>query len=814
MYLANYKCSFHQKITYSTILDFMKKILLYFSLLVILSCNSTKQISKSDVRKAQQLYGLDIPDRYLNEVALYLERNKEGYDSLRNYSLDYGVMPAILFDPLPRGFVFPKSESCTYNPPNKVLERPSDSEIAFMTVAELSSLIRNQVITSEELTHIYIARIKKYDKTLKSVITLIEKEALEKAKQADKEIKNGTYRGPLHGIPYGVKDLVAVTKYPTTWGAMPYKDQVINETATIVKKLDDAGAILIAKLTSGALARGDVWWGGKTVSPWDTLVGASGSSAGSGSATAAGLVGFSIGTETLGSITSPSTRNGVSGLRPTYGRVSRTGVMPLSWSMDKVGPICRSAEDCALVFQTIQGIDEMDPTLYDVPFCHQPKMDLSSLKVGLLEGLFEQDSSQNMSIVEQALIPLQEMGLNMVQDSLPEDIPYRAFDVILRAEAGAFFDELVRSGDVDQMVQQDYRSRANSLRQSRYIPAVEYLQANRHRKVLIERIDDLFDNYDVIISPTFGGTQLLTTNLTGHPVVCVPVGWNEMGMPVSISFVGRLFEEDKILALAQAFQEATEFDAYDPPLFDGKGPYLDVTMIPGHAHNDYEQRKPLIQAMHNGMSSIEADVHLVNGQLYVSHGKPKIKSPSKTLEAMYLAPLQKHIELNKGKVHLSQEKPIILMIDVKTTATATFVAIENAIAKYPELNYKNGGPIRYVISGNRDIPRIIASKHGIGVDGRPSDLETAHTSEQIPMISQNYKKYSTWKGQGDMPSEDQEKIRKLVQIAHAQGKIVRLWASPDHVEVWNTLLDLGVDLINTDTQWEFRRYYLRKMANM
>jgi Asp-tRNA(Asn)/Glu-tRNA(Gln) amidotransferase A subunit family amidase len=500
----------------------------------------------------------------------YLERNLVGYDSMRSYDVADDVFPALLFDPLPWGFVFPVGKSCTYTPKVSDRELPDDEELAFMTVAELASLIKKGKLTSEYLTRMYINRIKKYDPTLKCVITLIEDDAISKARKADEEIKNGMYRGSLHGIPYGVKDLVAVKGYPTTWGAMPYKDQMIDQTATIIRKFDEAGAVLIAKLTSGALARGDVWWGGKTVNPWDTLQGASGSSAGSGSATSAGLVGFSIGTETMGSITSPSNRNGVTGLRPTYGRVSRSGVMPLSWSMDKVGPICRSAEDCALVFQVIQGDDPYDPTTFDAPFCYDDGMDIKGLKVGILESLFDKDTTQAMEVIRMAVDELEDMGVKMVPDSLPAGFPFQVFDVILRAESGTFFDDLVRSGRVDIMVEQGSRSRANSLRQSRFIPAVEYLQANRHRRVLIEKMHEFMSKYDVVVSPTFGGRQLFITNLTGHPVITIPTGLDEEGHPTSMTFVGRLFEEEKLIKLAKAFQEATGHDELHPPLFGGK----------------------------------------------------------------------------------------------------------------------------------------------------------------------------------------------------------------------------------------------------
>lgn len=795
----------------------MKTILSYFFFIVLVcsACVSTKQsFSKRDVRSAQKVIGLEFSDDRIDTIYGYLGRNLSGYDSLRNYTLANDVMPALLFDPLPLGFSMPEGESCTYLPDNITGALPADDDLAFMTVAEQAALIKSGKLNSEYLTRLYIKRIKKYDPTLKAVITLLEEAAIENAKKADQEIANGNYKGPLHGIPYGVKDLVSVQGYPTTWGAMPYKDQVLDETATIVQRFEEAGAILIAKLTSGALARGDVWWGGKTVSPWDTLQGASGSSAGSGSATSAGLVGFSIGTETLGSITSPSTRNGVTGLRPTYGRVSRTGVMPLSWSMDKVGPICRSAEDCILVFQAIQGVDPKDPTLYDVPFCYDDDLDISSLRVGYLDSLFLKDTSEAMVVIRKAVDSLEMLGLEFIKDSLPEGVPFRVFDVILRAEAGAFFDDLVRSGQVDLMVQQGYRSRANSLRQSRFIPAVEYLNANRHRKVLIEKMNELMSKYDVIVSPTFGGTQLLTTNLTGHPVVTFPAGFDEKGHPVSLTLIGNLFEEAKILKLAKAFQEATKYDNYHPPLFGGQAPAINSPRaIPGHAHNDYEHKRPLQMALENGFTSVEADVHLINNELYVAHNKPSNLSNTPTLQELYLKPLSKRIKKNGGVIYPSNEGPFYLMIDVKSSASVTFDALQAVLSKYESMSSSNGGPVSFVISGNRAIDKILSGNQKLmQLDGRPADLSEKISAEKMPIVSQNYKKYLSWKGKGAIKPNELAELQDLVKSTHDQNKKLRLWASPENEEVWQFLIDNGVDIINTDKIQEFKKFYEEKAS--
>ncbi|WP_421806495.1 amidase [Flagellimonas sp.] len=542
-------------------------ILLLLISLTWISCSTNKNsFSKRDVKKSEKLIGLHFANKQIDTLYPYLQRNRSGFDSLRKYPLDNGVFPAVRFDPTPFGFQVPEQQQGTqWNIPDHIeVPEPYDL-LAFYTIPQLASLIKHQKITSTELTKFFLARLKKYQPVLQCSITITDSLALEQAKRADEEIQNGNYRGLLHGIPYGTKDLMAVPGYPTTWGAAPYKDQVIDETATVIQKLEDAGAVLVAKLVSGALARGDVWFDGKTKNPWDTTQGASGSSAGSGSATSAGLVPFALGTETLGSITSPSTRNGVTGLRPTYGRVSRHGVMSLSWSMDKVGPLGRNAEDCAIVFEAIQGEDKNDLTTVDLPFGVNWSKDIKNLRVAYLQKDIEKDTTESGNNLRNALKSLKEMGIDPTPVEMPEAVPYRGFDIILRAEAGAFFDELVRSGEVDSMVEQDQRSRANSLRQSRFIPAVEYIQANRQRQVLIQKMQDLMKNYDVLISPTFGNDQLLATNLTGHPVIAVPTGLDDENHPTSMTFVGNLYDEASILLLAKAFQDNTAFDELHPP---------------------------------------------------------------------------------------------------------------------------------------------------------------------------------------------------------------------------------------------------------
>jgi len=539
-------------------------------LFIAASCKAPRNgFTKKDVESAQKLYGLVFEKEAIDTMYNYLGRNKRGYESMRRFDTELNTFPAITFDPHPHGFVPPRGSQNRYQPniPASYVLPETDEEIAFLGIKALAALIKSGQLSSTRLTQIYLDRIKKYDGQLLSVITVTDSMALAQARRADEEIKAGNYRGILHGIPYGVKDLMAVKGYPTTWGAAPYRDQMIDETATVVNRLEQEGAVLIAKLVSGTLARGDVWFGGKTKNPWDLSQGASGSSAGSGSATSAGLVAFSLGTETLGSITSPSSRNGVTGLRPTYGRISRYGVMSLSWSMDKVGPICRSAEDCEIVFKAIYGFDENDPTTNKIPAINELRS-VDKMKIGYLKADIDRDSSDSGNNLRKQLTLLKsELGIEPDSVGLPRDFPYGVFDIILRAEAATFFYDLIQSGKVDSLVEQHQGSRANSLRQARLIPAVEYLQANRQRRDLIEEINKLFKDYDVIIAPTSRSRQLQITNLTGHPVITVPTGFDEQGRPTSMTFIGNLYRESTILKMATTYQSLTDYDEKHPPLF-------------------------------------------------------------------------------------------------------------------------------------------------------------------------------------------------------------------------------------------------------
>ncbi len=542
-----------------------------FVAILLASLFSCSNVTTRDIRSAQKLNGLSFSRKEIRTMKEYLNDNRKGYDSMRALPLNYAVTPALYFDPRPDNFAPKKRNgSSDWKSSDSVSLPPTDEAIAFMTVAQLGSLIKQKKLASMRLTNIYLDRIKKFNDTLLSVVTITRELALKQAQQADAEITEGNYRGPLHGIPYGIKDLFAVSGYKTTWGAEPYQNQVLNEESEVVRKLEEAGAVLIAKLTSGALARGDIWFGGKTKNPWDLRQGASGSSAGSASSIAAGLVAFSIGTETLGSILSPSTRCGTTGLRPSFGGVSRAGAMTLSWSMDKAGPICRSAQDCAIVFEIIRGKNpagEKDRAVVDYDFVFNPSINLKSYKIGYTKKLFDDDTTTTGSNNTVTLNKIIELGADLKEVSLPDQVPYDVFDIILRAESGAFFDELVRRHKERELSEQDKESRANSLRQSRFIPAAEYLQANRYRKVLIEKFNSIISDYDFIVVPANGKNQSLLTNLTGHPAISIPTGFDKKGHPTSVVLIGNLYDEAPILEAAYIIQQATDFEEKHPSYF-------------------------------------------------------------------------------------------------------------------------------------------------------------------------------------------------------------------------------------------------------
>ncbi|MGA2543923.1 MAG: amidase [Verrucomicrobiota bacterium] len=520
-------------------------------------------ITTNDVIVAEKLFGLDLPEDKLKMMLPGLRAQQRDYAVIRQLGVSNSVLPAVLFNPIPAGMTFQtKRLKPEWSPAPKLAAPANLDDAAFYSVGQLAALIKSRQVTSTQLTRMYLDRLKKYGPKLNCVVTLMEDSALAQARRADQQIAAGKYRGPLHGIPYGVKDLLATKGTRTTWGGAPYTNQMFDDDATVVKRLNAAGAVLLAKLSLGELAMGDVWFGGQTRNPWDPVRGSSGSSAGPAAATSAGLVAFSVGSETRGSIVSPCTVCGVTGLRPTYGRVSRTGAMSLSWTMDKLGPICRTVEDCALVFNAILGPDGIDPTLYDLPFNYKAKVDLSKLRIGYLKSAFERSRGKTNDLA--ALEKLRSLGANLIPLELPK-YPKEIDALLLEVEAAAAFDDLTRSGQDAQLASQQAWSWPNSMRQARFVPAVEYLRAQQVRAQLIQQMAACLKNIDVYVTPTMDDNDLGLTNLTGHPQVVVPDGFSN-GLPTSISFVGQLFGEAGLLAVAKAYQDATGFHLQHPKL--------------------------------------------------------------------------------------------------------------------------------------------------------------------------------------------------------------------------------------------------------
>ena len=534
-----------------------------------------EQVTKEMLADAEAVAGLEFSDEERELMLEGLNDNLEAYELLRSVSIPNQVRPALSFDPAVPADALPQERRPLIPSRLGRVRRPSTmEELAFRSVAELAQLVRTRRVTSVELTELYLDRLERYGPRLECVIELTKDRAMEQARRADRELARGNYRGPLHGIPWGAKDLLATRGSRTTWGAKPFEEQRLDEDATVVQRLDGAGAVLVAKLTLGALAWGDVWYDGRTRNPWNPEQGSSGSSAGPAAATVAGLVGFAIGSETLGSIISPATRCGATGLRPTFGWVSRHGAMALSWSMDKLGPICRSVEDCALVMHAIHGPDGRDPTVRDVPFNWDGTRGIDGIRIGYLASAFERDRGERgaewKEFDQRSLAMMRRIVAPLKPVELPDNerYPTQAMGFILSAEAAAAFDELTRSGRDDLLVRQQQRAWPNVFRQSRLVPAVEYIQANRLRTLLMEAMNAVFREVDVFIAPSFAPRLLQVTNLTGHPAVVLPNGYrDENGTPTSISFIGKMFWDGQVLAVAKAYQDATDFHRRHPPGF-------------------------------------------------------------------------------------------------------------------------------------------------------------------------------------------------------------------------------------------------------
>src|SRR2546422_925664 len=583
-----------------------------------------KKITKEMIDNAAAIADVPIADEYKEMMLESLNDQAKGYEEIYKLHIPNSVDPALVFDPVLPGMKFEteRKPMRLSKAPSVAAEVPKNLEdLAFASVRELAELVRSKKVSSIALTEMYLQRLKKYDPTLKFVVTLTKDRAVAQAKKADAEIAAGKYRGPLHGLPWGAKDLLAAKGHKTTWGAGGFENQMMDEDATVVKRLDEAGAVLVAKLALGALALGDVWFGGVTRNPWNVKQGSSGSSAGPASATAAGCVAFSIGSETLGSISSPSTRCGCTGLRPTFGLVPRTGAMALSWSMDKLGPICRAVEDCALVLHAIHGPDGRDRSVQPAFFNWDANLDWRKLRAGYLKADFESPqpppppakpeselseeekkklaarkerqeqfrvrSAYDKRFNEAAIQKLEQMGAKLIPVELPK-FPYRAMVPLLEAEAAAAFDELTRTGRDKLLTDQGPGDWPNSFRTARFIHAVEYIQANRARMMAMEMVSKAFDGFDVIVAPT-GSQQLVVTNLTGHPALILPNGFrgedappvikNEKGEmeggyggarpPGSPTLPGQLFGGGELLVFARAGQEDTGVQRR-PPGVGGK----------------------------------------------------------------------------------------------------------------------------------------------------------------------------------------------------------------------------------------------------
>ncbi len=524
-----------------------------------------EKITIALVKQAQKIIGLDFTDAEADSMLENLEGQRKSFAALRKLNIPNSVPPALNFNPVPVAYQYPDKANYFKISSGAGTKLPADMEkLAFYKITELAELIRTKQISSVELTRYFIGRIKKYDPALLYAITITEERAMKQARKADAEIVSGKYRGLLHGIPFGAKDLLAAKDYKTTWGSVAYKEQRVDLDATVISRLENAGAVLIAKMTLGELAMGDVWFGGKTKNPWDLKRGSSGSSAGSASAVAAGCLPFAIGSETLGSIVSPSTECGTTGLRPSFGRISKYGAMALSWSMDKLGPITRSVEDCAIVFNAIQGADGKDLSVISAPFNYTSPLStsLKGIRIGYIRSEFSRKyaNSSNDSI---SLIKLKELGAELVPFELPV-LPYNDMLIVLSAEAGAAFDELTLSNRDDLLVQQHKKAWPNGFRSSRFIPAVDYIHANRARTMLIDQLNEKMKAVDLFIAPSFG-QNLRATNLSGHPCVVLPNGFRN-GLPGSITFTGQLFGEGKLLRIAMAYQKATAFNEVHPAM--------------------------------------------------------------------------------------------------------------------------------------------------------------------------------------------------------------------------------------------------------
>ncbi len=545
----------------------MRKYLLLYCMTPIISVSAQDSVTSSQIAATEKMFGLSFSQPKRDSMTDILTGRLKTYNYLQSQNLSNDMPFPLWFSPVLPGMKVPRKQMPVHFDIPEQVSMPADkNQLAFYSIPQLASLIKNKKITSEQLTRFYIDRLKKYGPVLHCVIEITEDIAIRQAKKADAEIASGKYRGTLHGIPYGIKDLFAVDGTHTTWGTPPYKNQMISQTAFVATQLEAAGAVLVAKLSLGELAMDDVWFGGLTRNPWDTNKGSGGSSAGSAAATAAGLVPFAIGTETYGSIVDPAMRCGVTGLRPTYGSIARTGAMALAWSSDKIGPLCRSAEDAAIVFYYIHGADQTDASSIQFAFNYTGVVNMKQLKVAYTSNYI--DTLPASSPEKQTLKKLREMGAQLIPFSFPDNLHGdEILSLIIGAESAAAFDLLTRSSKDDEMVQQAKDRWPNTFRTARFVPAVEYINACRVRYQIMKKMDPVIDGYDIIIAPPETGDQLAITNLTGNPSVTLPNGILPNGMPASITFIGKHFGEAELLAFAKAYQQQTGFQLKHPPGF-------------------------------------------------------------------------------------------------------------------------------------------------------------------------------------------------------------------------------------------------------
>ncbi len=550
------------------------------------------EVSAATFIEAEKLVQVTMTDADLAEAAgnwqMQMAPVYERRTGPRKLALETTLAPATQWNPSLPGIStgMPAADRFVRSADLHLRLPANEEDVAFAPVAQLSRWIAGRQITSEELTEIYLRRIERFDPKLRCVITVTREHALEQARKADAEIAGGHYRGPLHGIPWGAKDLLDTAGIATTYGAEPFRDRVPAADSAVVKRLNAAGAVLIAKLSMGALALNDIWFGGQTMNPWLPEEGSSGSSAGPGAATAAGLVGFAVGSETGGSIVSPSMRCGVTGLRPTYGRVPRTGAMTLCWSLDKLGPMARSVEDTMLVLEAISGPDRGDLDSVPSKLAYDAEASVAGLRVGYFPAWMKENPATDVD--RAALETVKRLGMTPVEVSIP-DWPYDSLNLILFAEAGAAFEELTLSGKLDELKVQVPDAWPNVFRQSRFLSAVDFVQTDRLRRKVALEMARVFSGVDLLLVPSLRDEILVITNATGHPSLTLRAGFVEVSearsdwapdpqhplpkfspprrVPHGVTLIGRLFDEGTIAQVGVAMERSFGVAGERPPHF-------------------------------------------------------------------------------------------------------------------------------------------------------------------------------------------------------------------------------------------------------